>query len=45
MISGVIDNWDIRSRKNKVINKDLNFSWKLYELFIWKFTVRCKIKI
>ena len=43
MMSGVITNWDMRSRKYKVINKELNFSLKLSELLFWQFTVRCKI--
>ena len=43
MISGVIANWDIISRKYKLINKEINFSWRLFELLNWQFTVRCKI--
>ena len=43
MISGVIANWDIISRKYKLINKEINFSWRLFELLNWQFTVGCKI--
>ena len=42
MISGVIAIWDIRSRKFKLINIELNFSRRLSELLISLFTVPCK---
>ena len=42
MISGVIAIWDIRSRKLKLINIELNFSRRLFELLISLFTVPFK---
>ena len=42
IISGVIANWDIRSRRYKVINKEFNFGWRFFELLIWQFTVHTK---